>query len=32
VGWVIIGSLTYWTITYIRASRRLGEAEAAATA
>ena len=32
VSWVVVGSLTYWTITYIRASRRLGEAEAQAEA
>ena len=31
-GWVVIGSLLYWTITYSRASRRRAEAEAAATA
>lgn len=29
-GWVVIGSLMFWTISYIRASRRRGEAEAAA--
>jgi hypothetical protein len=31
VGWVVIGSLLYWTITYVRASRARAEAEAAAT-
>ena len=30
VGWVVIGSLLYWTITYTRASRARAEAEAAA--
>jgi hypothetical protein len=32
VSWVVIGSLTYWTIAYTRASRRRGEAEAEAAA
>lgn len=32
VGWIVVGSLTYWTISYVRASRRRGEAEAAAVA
>lgn len=30
VGWVVIGSLLYWTITYTRASRARAEAEATA--
>jgi hypothetical protein len=32
VSWVVVGSLTYWTITYIRARRRQAEAEATAAA
>lgn len=32
VSWIVVGSLTYWTISYVRASRRRGEAEAAALA